>query len=374
MLAVRGGGEMVALWAQLATIMELITGVVGAGVGTGLAVYVARTRREARQLDLLREALRLGLLSTLPVALAIAVLGALFAEVLSGGKVPAAWFAAGAASGWVSVAVSLLNSLWLGQQRRDLILAFTIGAALPSFAVVFLAPFAWVLPLLVAVQALPAALLFFVLKGPARAPRFRFGSHPLRRYILPGFSIGILSAASTFGARSVVGESLSWHEAGILQGLWRIADAIGAFAGGILSVIYLPRFAAARGTPEFPREVRNAALWIVLPSALVLAAAYLAHRPLLALLYDPQFVAPEAAVAWIFGGSLLRIGSWIPLFALYAMRRTRSIAVGELFSLPLFAVLVFLDADRLSLERIGVFWLLSYAAYLTFNAWAARRG
>lgn len=364
---------MVALWAQLATVMELITGVISAGVGTGLAVYVARTRREQRQTDLLREALRLGFLSTLPVALAIAIAGALFAGALSGGKMPATWFVAGAASGWVSGAVVLLNSLWLGQQQRWHMLALALGAALLSLAVALLASAAWVLPLLVAVQAVPAVLLFFALKGPGGKPRFRSGSHPLRRYIVPGFSIGIFGAASTFAARSMVGDALSWHEAGILQGLWRVADAVGAFAGGLLAVIYLPRFAAARGTPAFAHELRSATLWVVVPSGAVLAAAYFAHRPLLAALYDVQFVAPDAAVAWIFGGSVLRIASWIPLFALYAMRRTRAIAAGELFSLPLFAGLVFLGAERLTLERVGAYWLLSYAAYLSFNAWAARR-
>jgi hypothetical protein len=40
-------------------------------------------------------------------------------------------------------------------------------------------------------------------------------------------------------------------------------------------------------------------------------------------------------------GSAERIASWIPLFALYAMRRTRAIAVGELLSLPLYAGLTY---------------------------------
>jgi O-antigen/teichoic acid export membrane protein len=69
-----------------------------------------------------------------------------------------------------------------------------------------------------------------------------------------------------------------------------------------------------------------------------------------------------------------RIASWIPLFALYAMRRTRAIALGELFSLPLFVLLLGGIGKALTLESAGAAWLASYAVYLVFNLWAMRRG
>jgi len=69
----------------------------------------------------------------------------------------------------------------------------------------------------------------------------------------------------------------------------------------------------------------------------------------------------------------VRIASWIPLFALYAQRRTRAIAVGEFLSLPLFALLTVLAAADLSLTFTATLWLVSFAAYLAFNLWAARK-
>jgi A/G-specific adenine glycosylase len=47
--------------------------------------------------------------------------------------------------------------------------------------------------------------------------------------------------------------------------------------------------------------------------------------------------------------------------------------VGELLSLPLFAALCAGTGMSLTLENAGLFWLLSYAAYLGFNYWAMRR-
>jgi hypothetical protein len=78
-------------------------------------------------------------------------------------------------------------------------------------------------------------------------------------------------------------------------------------------------------------------------------------------------------VALLLAGSWVRIVAWLPLFALYALRRTRAIAVGELLSLPLFAALVTAAGSQLTLELAGGFWLAAYIAYAVFNFWAARR-
>jgi PST family polysaccharide transporter len=374
-LALRGGGELVALWAQLSSVLELVAGVALAGVGTGLTVYVARTRSPERQRDLLREGLRIGLGVALPVAAVIALASSVFSGLLAGGKLVPPVVALGAAAGWLAVIPGLLNGYWLGQQRRDLMLALALGSAALALAAAGLAPDRLVLPLLALSQAVPALVIFLLRPGAAK-PRFRARPHPLRRYVLPSLAIGILSPASMLVARGVVGESLSWHEAGVLQSLWRVSDWICGFAAGILSVYFLPRFAALRASPLLAQELRRAAAWTLLPALAAFALLFLVHRPLLAALYDPAFRAPDGAVALVFAGSGARIASWIPLFALYAMRRTTAITIGELFSLPLFAALLLLlgkHLTHLTLETAGALWLVSYLAYCAFNLWALRR-
>jgi O-antigen/teichoic acid export membrane protein len=108
-------------------------------------------------------------------------------------------------------------------------------------------------------------------------------------------------------------------------------------------------------------------------AALVFIVFFFWHGPLLELLYEPGFRASNVAAALFFAGSLLRIASWIALFGLYAKRRTAAIAAGEILSLPLFAALMVSAQERLTLEMAGAFWLLSYAAYCSFNFWALRR-
>ena len=373
LLALRGGADLVALWAQLASLIEVVSGVALAGLGTGLAVYAARTRSAERQKELLAEALKIGLALALPFALLGAAAGFFFSDFLGGGRLPVSVLALGAGVGWIVVIPGLVASLWLGQQRRDLQLALAAGTALLLAGVAWVAPDGRVIASLAAAQTLPALALLFVGRPADRAGRFRSRSHPLRRYILPSLAIGILSPASTLAARAAVGDALSWHEAGVLQALWRLSDWVCGFAGGVLSVYYLPQLAAARERERFAAVLRAAALRTLLPAAAVLALLWLLQRPLLAMLYDETFRASGLTVALLFAGSLVRIAAWLAMYGLYAQRRTRALAIGEWLSLPLFAALALAAGEQLTLELAALFWLVAFCAYLAFNYAALRR-
>jgi PST family polysaccharide transporter len=366
----RGGAELVALWAQLSSVIEMVTAVALSGVGAGLSVLVAQASRPERQQLFLRRALRLGLAVAAPVAIAAALAGWPLSEVLGGSGLAPHTVALAAFAGWVAVIPGLVNGYWLGQQRRDLMLGLAFVAAAVPLAASALVPRAYMVELIVLAQAAPAAVLLFV---PRRAhARARAEDRALESYILPGVVIGILSPLSMLAARSLVADTLSWHESGVLQALWRMSDWICGLAAGVLSVLYLPRLAAAYPEPGLGPVLRESAKHVLLPSALLFLALFALHVPLLGALYDESFRVSPLAAGLFFAGSLARIAAWIPLFGLYAALRTRAIAVGELLSLPLFVGLIFAAGDRLTLELAGAFWLASYAAYALFNAWALR--
>jgi O-antigen/teichoic acid export membrane protein len=371
LLALRGGGELVALWAQLSSVIEMIAGVALAGVGAGLSVLVAQTARPERQQLFLRHALSLGLTVSLPVAVVAAFAGLCFPAALGGDALSGHSVVLAATAGWIAVIHGLINSFWLGQQRRHLMLGLAAVSAALSLAAAAFAPRAFVMELVVLAHAAPA-LVFFLVPHHAAAPA-RAEDHALQRYVLPGLVVGILSPLSMVVARGLVGETLSWHDSGVLQALWRVSDWVCGLAAGVLAVQYLPRFAAAYPSPGLRPVVREAMVTVLLPSTALFVLLFAFHRPLLAALYDPSFEASPVAVAFLFAGSLVRIASWIALFALYATLRTRAIALGELFSLPLFAALALAAEDALTLEAVGVFWLIAFLVYTGFNCWALRR-
>jgi O-antigen/teichoic acid export membrane protein len=367
-LALRGGAEVVAWWAQLATVAELVAGITMAGIAGGLTVLVAQATDPERRRELLRQALTLGLALSLVPALAVPVGGAWFGT----GPLPFYLVAVAAVAGWIAVVPGLLNSYWLGRERRDAQLALAVATALVAVAAVGWAPRERMLEWLLAALAAPALVLLAVWRPRVRPPDPALAA-ALRRYLLPGIAIGILSPASMLAARALVAASLSWHDAGVLQALWRLSEWIWAFASGVLSVLYFARMSAAQPRGEMSGVVRAATRAVLLPSAALFCLLFLFHRPVLALLYDESFQVSSTAAALFFAGSLVRVASWISLFALYAMSRTRLIAVGELLSLPLFVALLAAWGDGLTLERAGASWCAAFVVYAAFNFWAMRR-
>lgn len=98
MLALRGGAELVAAWAQLASLIELVSGAALAGVSTGLTVYVAQAANGEQQRTALRGGMRLGLAVSAAAAVLVLPLTVL-----------------GAVVGLIAVIPGTLNAYWLGQ-------------------------------------------------------------------------------------------------------------------------------------------------------------------------------------------------------------------------------------------------------------------
>lgn len=248
-LTLRGGPEWVAYWAQLGSVVELVAGVALAGVGTGISVLVAQADRPERQHGILRESLRLGIAVSAPVMLVAAAGSFAFPEYAARG-LPSPLVAFAAVVGCVAVVPGMFNGYWLGQQRRDLMLALALGSAAVQLAAATAAPKPYVLVSLLLALAVPAFVMLFVFP-PAPVLADRDGSL-LRRYLLPGFTIGIATPLAALAARDIVSAAMSWHEVGLLQALWRVSDWVGNVAAGVMAVYFLPRFAAAQARRGFP--------------------------------------------------------------------------------------------------------------------------
>jgi len=192
----------------------------------------------------------------------------------------------------------------------------------------------------------------------------------LAKYLPVGLSIGILSPASMLIARSILSQSLSWRDVGVLQALWRSSDWITSIAAGLMSFYFLTRFSRAAGAGALTRELLHAAAFILIPAGVLLGLLLVNQKVILAGLYEATFVITDRAAALFLLGDWVRIASWISLYALLATRRTVAVAVGEVLSLPLFAGLLGVFSHGLTLERAALLYLLTYASYLAFNATA----
>lgn len=372
LLALRGGTELVAHWAQLSSLAEIVSGVALAGIGIGLTGRVAGVPL-ADQHRLLAEGLRLGLIVSGACLLACAMaVGtgslAMLPEALQPLALPALLV------GWMSVAPGLLAG-WLlgrGQPGRAMVLA-ALTLAVPLGALVFARRGNEVGTLLAAQAAVGLLLTAALLRGGhSWAAAFARG-HALRPFIGASLAIGILSPAATAFARLQIAAGASWETAGAVQALWRSSEWITAVAAGLIYAHFLPRMAAAVDTVGFKQELLATAKQVVAPALLALVLLWLLLPQTLALLYNADLRVTRLEALPFFAGDGLRIVSWIFLFGLFARGAGHAVTVGELLSLPLFAVLVALFPRHLDLIGIGCCWLVAYATYAGFNAWALLR-
>ena len=374
-LALAGGPAMVALWAQLQSVLELVSGVAIAGVVQGLTVLVTQIRESRDERGLLQSTLKLGLGTSLAMALVVVLAAPALAAWLTQGRIEPALFLLAAWAGCLTVIPATLSAYWLGkhQQQRMLRLALLVGTVWLLVAVG-----AWMglsLRGLMLVQC--GALLIIgsviwrtIRKLSQAGDRQANGTeyfHKLVRFVPVGLAIGIMSPVSMLLIRGLLSGMLSWNDVGYLQALWRSSDWVTATAAGVLSLVFLPRLSSTYGSTQFKREMMRAGGVVLIPAACLLLLIYLNQRAMLATLYDARFAVSNETAALFMLGSWIRIVSWVFLFGLFAAHRTRMIVAGEMLSLPLLALLLWLFADGMTLERTALIYLVSYIFYSGFN-------
>jgi hypothetical protein len=375
-LALAGDPTMVAQWAQLQSVVELVSSVVLAGVLQGLTVLITQVRTSRGESSLLSAALKLGLGSSLGVALVV-----LMVVVLIRGEIKPDLFMIATLVGCIAVIPATLNAYWLGKHQQQRMLGL---ALLTSAVLLLVATGAWFgmsLRSLILVQCFLLAIIGSVIwrylsrltgyklsqVGDAQTVDTRY-LQKLVKFVPVGLAIGIMSPVSMLLIRGTLADSLSWSEVGYLQALWRSTEWVTATSAGVMSLVFLPRLSATYGSGRFKQEMMRAGVAVLMPAACLLLLIYFNQRVFLATLYDARFEVSDMTAALFMLGSLTRIASWLFLFGLFAAHRTRLIIAGEVLSLPLYEFLLWLFADGMTLERAALLYLASYLSYLGFNA------
>ena len=375
-LALAGGPPMVALWAQLQSVVELVGAVTTAGVLQGLTVMVTQVSESRDEHSLLRNALKLGLGTSLAVALVVALTSPELAVWLTQGRIKMDLFLLAALAGCSAIVPATLNAYWLGKHQQQRMLGL---ALLTSMVLLLVAASAWFgmsLRILIWVQSLVLAIIGLVIwqymrklsepPGDKKAGTEYF--RKLLRFVPVGLVIGIMSPVSMLLVRSMLSGSLSWSDVGFLQALWRSTEWVTSTAAGVLSLIFLPRFSSTYGSARFKMEMTRAGVMVLIPAACLLLLIFFNQRAMLATLYDARFMVSDETAALFMLGCWIRIAAWLFLFGLFSAHRTGLIMAGELLSLPLYALLLWLFSDGMTLERTALLYLVSYLVYLGFTA------
>ena len=254
-LALAGGPATVALWAQLQSVVEWVSAVALAGVLQGLTVLITQVRDSRDERSLLQSALKLGMGTSLAVALVVVLAAPWLAAWLTQGKIEALLFLLAAWAGCIAVIPATLSAYWLGkhQQQRMLGLALVVGMIW-----LLVALGAWLGLSLRGLMLVQCSIQFFIgsviwrylRKLPQAGDRQAEGAeyfHKLAKFVPVGLAIGIMSPVSMLLIRGMLSGMLSWNDVGFMQALWRSTEWVTATAAGVLSLVFLPRFSSTCG-------------------------------------------------------------------------------------------------------------------------------
>jgi hypothetical protein len=380
-LALSGGPAMVGLWAQLQSAVELVGAVTMTGVLQGLTVLITQVSEARDERSLLRDTLKLGLGTSLAVALIVVMGSPELALWLTQNRIATELFWIAALVGCIAFVPATLNAYWLGkhQQQRMFWLSLLTSAvwllvAAGAWSGLSLRGLMWVQIFALGIIGIAVWRYMCRLSG-LKLSWTRNGTEDdgkyfrkLVRFVPVGLAIGIMSPVSMLLIRGVLSDTLSWSDVGFLQALWRSTEWVTATASGVLSLIFLPRFSSTFGSARFNGEMTRAGALVLVPAACFLLLIFFNQRAMLSALYDARFTVSDETAALFMLGCWMRIAAWVFLFGLFAAHRTLLIIAGEILSLPLLVLLLWLFADGMTLERTSLLYLVSYIVYLGVTA------
>jgi len=363
----------VAHWAQWQTSADLIAVPVGTGVAMGLTVFTAQ--RDARMhIPFLMTSYLLGLLYTLPLMLLALVFAPSIVHWLGLQSQPLQWFCLAVINGWLATAIGQITSFYLGRRQHGRVLLALLLTGLPVVAAVALGsamqwrhlPYLALMTMLV-VNLLAHVYLWIKFLHWYRHTRdarnfFWIALAKLTPYIAAGFSVGMLTPLSILVVRSAIAHDLSWYAAGVSTALWRASDWVLSTSQGVMYYHFLPLLSQEIKRGNGVTAMRSVVSKVFLPSLMILLILFFLRDTVLPLLYDERLQVDWHIAALFWGGDALRVLACIFLIGLYSMHATKAITVWDIFSQPLFAVMLLLGASQ-TMFMVGYAHIATYFIY-----------
>lgn len=377
----QGGLSWVGQWAQLQTLIDLVSVPAFVGLGVGLTVLIAQhpAQHPEHAKPLLLAAWIMGLMAALPILLIAILMPDWVQTRLALTPAMRDWIPLAALWGWLSIGWGQISSALLGQRRhmRLLILTVCVGSA----------------PIIALVASLingstEKALSHLLYSGTAAALlgnlwmihhgwRWRHSTtnakialldatRRLIKYLPAGLSIGLLTPLSGLLIRSTLAQEMDWNAAGTATALWHASDWILSGSVGVLYYHYLPILSQHARQGSLQPILHHIAVRVCLPATLALACLFLLQDLLLPALYDPRLHVAWSISAWFWAGDALRIAAALFLYGLFARQAGRTIAVGEWLSQPLLAIILMMGAAQSLLATGFAHWIV-YAIYAGYN-------
>ena len=183
-------------------------------------------------------------------------------------------------------------------------------------------------------------------------------------FLTAGFSVGLLTPASIFLVRTIIAKEFSWDTVGIVTAIWRLSDWILACAVGYLNIYFLPMMAQITDQNTFLKRFCRIFIYVLIICSLSFFILYIFQSQIFSFLYNDTFKVPALILIIFWVAELFRIAAATFVVGLYVYQSSNLIAICELLSQPLFALILF-NLENFTLINISLNYLYCYIVYAT---------
>ena len=322
LLAVYGGASEIAILGQVQSAQQMMSGTASAGFENGLIKYISEFKGERDKIQLiLATAFRLVSLFVVFVAALVFVFSDEFSEMAlnNANDVFFLWLVIALP---VAVMGILLQAVLNGYREvRKLVGVGICTSIIGMLLALWLVP-SYGLSGAVAVFLLgPVSAFFLSVYMLSTVGDFSFGllwgtvdresARKLSKFTIMTIATALTLPLGLMILRTYLGTQLSWEDAGIWTGMWRISDGYLTLITMTLTVYYLPRLSEIQNQSDLNKEILHGQKIILPLVALLALSVYVFRDQVIILLFDDSFDSMADLFAPQLVGDVISIAGWL---------------------------------------------------------------
>ena len=172
--------------------------------------------------------------------------------------------------------------------------------------------------------------------------------------------------------RGYVISEISVTEAGWWDAMNKISHMSLSIITASLSVYILPRMSELTDKWELKQDIIRSYKFIVPFMLICSVLLYLLRKPIIWLLYTPDFYPMENLFMWQLLGDIFKVSSWILSYLMLAKLKTKAFILTEIFSGISSLLIRFICMKHFGVVGLNVGYMINYILYFICMLWFFR--
>jgi PST family polysaccharide transporter len=374
-IAVSLGPAGVALLGQYNNFFTMANMVASAGITSGITKYASEYRHDCKvHARIVGSTMYLSAIATLVTTLLISLTAVPVSKFLFNDITYVPYVMLTAILLVTGTFGSICSSLWNAHQEiKKLIIRNIIGTLISTALIPALViPFG--LKGAILASLFSSIILFVVFIPPLKtSPWFAWRilkpksdkefNTKLLKFSIMALTSMVMGYGVLFFIRRFIAESLSYTDAGIWQGMYKISEMYLSVASASLSIYFIPKLSSLKNSIELRKEIFSGYLILVPFTGICCFLIWILRKFIVIALFSPEFSPMESLFAYQVIGDFLKISAWLLSFLMVAKAMTRYYVLTEIIFGLLNVILHVIFIKLFGVKGAAIAYMFQYLIY-----------